>query len=295
MRFLYSLIVCSSMLCLSENLMAQEPFNVPMVDPPGSYKFIDYEHSTAGEIKYKSKQTSDIKNNVSSFTQASVGFLASGDLSSTITPSLNLNVIQYRLGIYTRYDTTDKANAKIDTARVYLPFAILSKISTKYDTTLLTTIDDITSFGGSPLTVRLMPNYSFRVGEENSITVGHISDMRALVYHDKILNQLITKFGYYASVGLKFGGLGEVRDEAGQTYLGSWSISALAYTFLTDHNSKMILFGDPNAPVNGFEFIFKFVASKSELTRFNIFASIQRENVGPNLPSPWIIKLNFGN
>jgi hypothetical protein len=280
-RFYYLTL---TLLLASSLLVGQEPFNIPMVDQP-KISVVDYTKSFYGQTV--EKDASQLENGVSTFSHATLGIFAnSQDVSNSLATNVSLSVIQYRLGIYsyTKEGTTD-------TVRIYLPFVILSK----YDSARITSLDDLTSFGGSPLTFRLMPSYSWTVGLDNTFTVGHVSDVRAFVYRDSANGDFHTDFSYYGSLGVKYTGRGEVRDESGQSYQGNWSLSLLAYATSLNNKIRDLMVKDPGKASVGLEGLFKFLASESKLTRFNIYASVKYDmNANPN-GSPWSFKFTIGS
>ena len=171
----------------------------------------------------------------------------------------------------------------------------LSKISAKYDSTRLTTFNDITSFDGAPFTIRLMPAVTWQAGLENTFSVGHVSDLRAFVYSEGAGDGLKTSFGYYCSLGLKYAGRGEVRDESGLSYQGTWSVSLLASAFFTNSTAKAVLLNNPDDLLGACELLFKFIASEAKFTRLNVYVSLQRQWARTKLSSPWMIKFTLGS
>jgi hypothetical protein len=280
----------------SSTVHAQEPFDVPCIDYP-KFTTIDF---TNNFIEVESNTNNSISNNIKPFSQQNLGLSATG---GTLIPNINVSIIQYRLGLFsylakndTRYrNSNDFKFREGDTIRFYLPLLLISKFNTNYDTANLATITDMTSFIGSPLTLRLMPSYTIRVGLENTFTIGHTSDLRTILYQDSISQSLKAGFGYYGTIGLKYAGRGEVRDETGTSYEGNWSISALLYTFITNQEVQDQLFDKQMNSASGIETIFKFKVAETKVTRFNIYASAQYQFNKPGNDNPFIFKIGIGN
>jgi hypothetical protein len=289
-----SLCLVALVLSGSEMLYGQEPFSIPTVDAP-KMKVIDYRTTFFGQQTEKAAPGGD-ESNLSTFSKGSLGILSNGDdFGGSITPNISLDIIQYRLGIYSYESRPAEAGRVAEITRVYLPLMLLSKFSVKYDSTRLTTFDDVTSYAGGPFTIRLMPAYSFPIGLDNTFSIGHISDLRAITYREQTGDKLKTQLGYYCSFGVKYAGRGEVRDESGQSYQGRWSISLLGSAFFTNSTTKAILLNNPNDVVGGLEIVFKFIVSETKLTKFNIYASLQRQLANTKLSSPWTFKFTLGN
>jgi hypothetical protein len=297
MKKISVLIITILFACIFTMTMhAQEPFDVPCIDYP-KFTTIDF---TNNFIEVESNTNNSISNNIRSFSQQSLGLSATG---GTLIPSINVNIIQYRLGLFSYLAKSDKIYKNSndikfregDTIRFYLPLLLISKFNTNYDTANLATITDMTSFIGSPLTMRFMPSYTCRVGLENTFTIGHSSDFRTILYQDSLSQKLKTGFGYYGTIGLKYAGRGEVRDETGTSYEGNWSISALLYTFITSQEVQKQLFENQNKAASGIETIFKFKVAETKVTRFNIYASAQYQFNENGTENPFIFKIGIGN
>lgn len=281
---------------ISLSLQAQEPFDVPCIDYP-KFTTIDF---TNNFIEVEASSNNNISNNIRSFSQQNLGLSANG---GALIPSINVNIIQYRLGLFSylaKHDKTYRNSSDIrfregDTIRFYLPLLLISKFNTNYDTANLASITDMTSFVGSPLTLRFMPSYTFRVGLENAFTIGHSSDLRTILYQDSLSQNLKAGFGYYGTIGLKYAGRGEVRDETGTNYEGNWSISALLYTFITNQTVQNQLFDTNDKSASGIETIFKFKVAETKVTRFNIYASAQYQFNKTEADNPFIFKIGIGN
>lgn len=287
---------------------AQEPFNVPCVDLPKyiiDEKPMDFttdfvSPDTSGNTRL-SRDISKVKDNIQPFSKQNIGMSLSGN---QILPNISINLVQYRLGLYSyqsgknkQFKNAPKLNYGIgDTIRVYLPLLLISKFNTSYDTSNLASVCDMTSFVGSPLTFRFMPSYSFRIGLENTLTIGHTSDLRTIVYNDSASAGLKTDFGYYGTFGIKYAGKGEVRDDnTGTTYAGNWSFSTLLYAFFTNKNIQNQLFEDQDKMISGVEAIFKFTVAETKITKFNLFASFQYQFNKPENLDPMIFKFGIGN
>lgn len=296
MKYSIKKSVCLFSLWFSVILVqAQEPFDIASVDY-SSAKIIDYENS----FGFEKKKTDELDSNqVDVFSRQSFSFLFNNSASSgegKTVPALNSSIIIYRLGLFTYKAKKAKAKRDLkqgDKVRVYLPLVILSKVDLDYDSSNVASISDATDFSGSPFTFRLMPSYDFKVGLENKLVVGGIVDFRGIITKDAVTKNTNSEYGIYYSFGLKYSGLGDVRDETGQSYVGKWSISALLYKFNGSQTAKKDLF-HTNDFSSGAEFIFKFKAIDTKMTRFNLFANAQYrfDNVGVD---SWIFKFGIGN
>ena len=276
------------------NCYGQEPFDIPTVDYP-TYKTVDFRTTFIG--LETEKKTKDIKNQPVALTQQNLNFNIDGNANSFL-PSANLNLIKYRLRVYTK--KAEKSNSKRgyntgDTIRYYLPLVLISNLSINYDSLNLTSLLDATGFVGSPFTFRLMPSYNFKIGLENTLTIGHISDLRTILIKDSINNDLKAEFGYYGVLGLKYSGKGEVRDESGLKHEGTWSVSCLTYLFSGSDYSKEYLFTENQDVLLGLEFIFKFKLIDTKITRFNLTASAKYQFEHPDDISPFVFKIGIGN
>ncbi|MEP7198011.1 MAG: hypothetical protein ABI851_15945 [Saprospiraceae bacterium] len=282
------------------DLICQEPFDVPCIDFPIIQK-IDYTSTFIGSIvDVQSSSISKPALNFQPFNQQNVGMTITNSL---LIPNININLIQYRLGLFSfkskkdrKYiNSEDFKYKKDDVIRIYLPLIIISKFNTNYDSTNIATVSDMTGFNGSPLTMRLMPSYTVPIGLENSITFGQTSDLRTIIYKDKISGKMKPDFGYYGSIGIKFAGRGEVRDEFGTSYEGNWSFSALLYAFIIDSRiQNQISQFNENIPM-GLESIFKFKLVETKITKFNLYGSAQYQFEHEENVSPFILKLGIGN
>lgn len=271
---------------------SQEPFDIPTIDY-ATYKTIDFRNTYIGSQTIKN--SSDIKNQPVVFTQQNLNFSIDGN-SDYFLPSANLNLIKYRLRVYTTTAKKTKKNYNVgDTIRFYIPLIILSNLSINYDSLNVTSLLDATGFVGSPFTFRIMPSYDIKIGLENTLTFGHISDLRTVLISDSITNSLKAEFGYYGALGIKYSGKGEVRDESGLKHEGNWSVSCLAYMFYGTDYSKDYLFKEDKNNLSGLEFIFKFKLIDTKLTRFNLSASAKYQFENINDISPFIFKIGIGN
>jgi hypothetical protein len=305
MKKLYILIfviIIKSFFCYS--LLAQEPFDVPTIDD-STFKTIDYSKGEGKPLDFSkafidSIPTSTIKgfrNNIKSFSKINFGITTT---DGSIVPNLNVNIVQYRLCLFSwiaskNSDSKTRYYKKGDTIRFYLPFLLISKFNTNYDSTNIATISDMTSFMGSPLTLRFMPSYVFNIGLENTLTIGHSSDLRTIFYKDSTSQVLKTDFGYYGTLGIKYSGRGNVRANDGQSFNGTWSMSGLIYIFKTNKNIQKQLFENQNNLSSGFEVIFKFKVLETQVTQFNIYASMQYQFNKPKNLNPYMFKINIGN
>ncbi len=276
---------------------AQEPFDVPTVDYPKT-KIIDYT-KTFGLVSTVNTSTISTTN-LAAFSNQNLSLLINSDNQKDVNnsfPSINLNLIQYRLGLFTFKAKKGRPSVNVvtgDTIRVFMPLILMSKFTLNYDSLNYASLNDATSFAGSPITFRIMPSHTFKVGLENTFTIGLVGDLRGIILNDSTNSNTDFEFGAYYSFGVKYSGKGDVRDETGQSFIGKWSLSGLLYGFSGSKTSNNELYGGQTG-LRGLELIFKFKVLDTKLTRFNLFANTQYQFDHLTDQSPWIFKFGIGN
>ena len=276
-------------------IQAQEPFDVATVDYPTT-RVIDYTSQFGFRTSSKMESTSTLDStDLQLFPEQSISMLFTNEPlanGQNFAPSANLSFIRYRLGIFSFKAKKDKKRYKKgEVVRIYLPLIMLTRFSLNYDSLNTVSANDATSFSGSPFTLRLMPSYTWQVGLENSFTFGSIVDFRGVYFEEE--DEFTTDFGMYYSLGIKYSGKGDVRDENGDVYKGNWSLSALLYGFSGSEQTQEELFADSEIE-SGLEFIFKFKLIDTKISRFNLFANA-RYDFETSKDSPWVFQFGIGN
>lgn len=292
MKILATLVITVFSITL---VSAQEPFDVPTVDY-SKLKIIDYTKSFGFSKAVESYTINS--NNVEVFANQNFSLLINSDNQKNVKnsfPAINVSVIKYRLGLFSYTSKKKGKNVNIgDTVRVFMPLILMSKFTLDYDSLNYASLNDATSFSGSPFTFRIMPSHTFKVGLENTFTIGFVGDLRGIILSDSTSNNTDFEFGVYYSLGAKYSGKGDVRDETGQSYVGKWSLSGLLYGFTGSGTTDKELYGGL-AERRGLEFVFKFKLLDTKLTRFNLLANAQYQFNSLTKESPWIFKFGIGN
>ena len=220
-------------------------------------------------------------------------------------PTVNGEIINYRLGIWTRKIYTEKKKAK-DCKDVYkksekqnsdkvrlneclkalegdprihnLPFSIISKVSGNYMDSAAGPTNDATSFFGAPLTFRISPAFDLMPGNfNNKLFFGINADIRLLIIGDEAKENIETGWGTYASAGFTYLGKGyafENNDEEPERHNGKWSFSAMLYWFKSGGTFNKAVFGNyEKKELTGLEMMLRFKASKKEDSKFNFILS----------------------
>jgi hypothetical protein len=291
-KILRSAFAVLILLCFHSLSSAQEPFSTPSIDNSSNRQTMDARGTL---LDISDTIMDEPAENFDLLDEANLQFTTDG--ATHFLPSISLNVIKYRLTLYSyNAKRTTKRHDEGSKVQVNLPLFFLSKLASSYgDSSGAARVSDVTSFAGSPLTIRAMPMYSWKVGLENSLTFGMVNDFRAIVLKDSTTGSTTFDFGYYGSIGLQYSGRGCVRDpETGIDTDGTWSLSALAYAFYSDPRIKYQLFKDHDKMIAGFEGIFK-IKMPGAASRFNIFASFQYHFNEPIGMKPYMFKVAFGN
>ena len=144
--------------------------------------------------------------------------LAFDGSSGQAVPSLSVTFVRYRLQLYEWRNKT----------RLFLPFAIINRVSGTYGSDGVATRADITSFAGAPATFRVSPNATISVGRSNSLTLGVVADARGVVRQVSGDGAAVQLSGYFA-LGLRYSGPGDVRTPDGLSYGGAYALSVVRY------------------------------------------------------------------
>ncbi|HYE54600.1 MAG TPA: hypothetical protein VD996_07140 [Chitinophagaceae bacterium] len=282
---------------------------------------INSEHFV-NEVKQHNKEQKDsLKLEYFDHLSANAVFIQN---SQKMFPTINGEVINYRLGIWTekRYisksqcadcDTLQNRIARricrenrrrcLDTTADelrthYLPFSIITKISSNYADSSAGPTHDATSFFGAPLTLRFSPAFDLTPHlEENKLFAGINTDLRLLTYTDTVANDLETAWGAYVSAGLSYLGKGYAyeTDEADR-HDGAFSFSAMLYWFKSGGQFNKELFGNyQKKTLTGVEIILRFKTSSKQSSRFNFIlgASNGFTRGAPNF-AKWQFQLGVG-
>lgn len=220
------------------------------------------------------------------------GGLVIGDDANTLFPTVNGDIITYRLGVWSNIRIKDdtkrghkpktgeidsllriaKDSSKLDTVRHYLPLSIISKVSGSNQNNT-GTVNDAVSFFGAPLTFRFSPVLYSHEFLENKIVFGMHHDLRILAIGDTNTNKITAGFGYYGAVGFTYFGNGTVSNEAEPKTVedGVWSFSSLFYYFKSGGKFNKAVFGnyEPTS-LTGIELLLRFKTTRSEANKFNL-------------------------
>ena len=215
--------------------------------------------------------------------------LVLGDDTKTLFPTINGEIINYRLSFYTDNNSV----------RHYIPISIISKVSgsNKNNTG---TLNDATSFFGSPFTFRTTTAFlDKQIGKENRIVVGMHNDLRIVTVGDTLTSKIETSFGYYGAFGFTYFGKGEVYNDLDPStkWDGAWSFSALLYLFSSGGTFNKAVFGNYDKKnLSGLELLLRFKTSNSEKSKFNLLVG---GNYGFTKGAPnfekWSFRLGVGN
>lgn len=135
---------------------------------------------------------------------------------------ISSNLIFYKLYIY--------GNSSKD-VRWHLPFFLISRLSSKYDSSNVSSSSDALDYEGSPVTVRFMPSGYFDVGDENTLYYGLVADYRGL---NVVTSPGVYEYehGFYLAGGFTYGGNGSAsRLGSGEVETGVWTFSLMLEAF----------------------------------------------------------------
>jgi len=226
----------------------------------------------------------------------STGIVISDDVNK-LFPTIVGNVVNYRLRLWSR--VLKKGPDKNDTAIVYLPLSIISKISGATGNSS-GTLNDAASFFGAPFTLRFSPNFvDVDVDNKNGrFVVGMHHDLRVLAIADTATNKAEAGFGYYGALGFTYFNTGQVFNEEAKDWIeGKWSFSALLYFFKSGGKFNKAVFGDyKNRTLSGIECMLRFRTNSDANKKFNFFFGT---NYGFSKDVPnkgkWDFRMGIGN
>ncbi len=267
---------------------AQEPFSVACYDAAGKIRinFSTFRIGDTVTAETNADSLAEARRNISALSSTNIGaVLAPTANSLSFTPTISSNLIRYRLGIFT----------SADGSHYYLPLFLISKLASNYDSSNHTSSVDATNYEGSPLTVRLMPSWKFQVGRDNALFVGAIADFRAVIFRDSTSEITNIGTGFYGAVGVRYGGLGDVRTGDGTTVQGDWSLSLLAYTAVASGNLQRMITADTARNLYGLEGLLQFRVNQGGPSQFNFFLSALLRGNRHDVDRPWVFRFGFGS
>ena len=207
-------------------------------------------------------------------------------------PTLNGEIVNYRFGIWTEKKVTKEGTGNTKEERMaasdveteprvhYLPFSIITKISSNYLDSSAGPINDATSFFGAPLTFRLSPAFDLLPNNtENKLFMGANADLRLLAFGNDAENTIDVGWGAYISGGITYMGRGHAytineENKEETRYEGKWSFSAILYWFKSGGKFNKAIFDNfEKKSLSGIEMMLKFKASKKEDSKFNVLVS----------------------
>jgi hypothetical protein len=196
---------------------------------------------------------------------------------------LSTNIVYYKLYFYT--------DAKADKS-YHLPLFLISRLSSKYDSSNVSTATDALDYDGSPVSIRLMPSWSKKVGDENQLYYGFIIDYRGLNLTDEFGKSKYRQ-GFYSAVGLTYGGRGSgQRVGTGEVTPGIWTFSLMLQCFLTDSDVIKEMYKSDEKYILSAQALFNFFAGKDN--PLNIRAGAQYYFSDPLNAQKFSIKLGLG-
>lgn len=216
------------------------------------------------------------------FSSSSSGIDLGADIA---VPRVKIGFVYYKLGIYTSKEKTkektdsdgNKGIKVIPSKTFFLPLFFFSRITTDYDTlTSAPSIDGI-DFDGAPITLRLMPSFNVKIGQENSLYTGLIMDYRGLNVVDE--NGSRFEHGMYLATGFRYTGQGMAYTSmADDEIKGKWSLSVIGSTFISKCETIDYLFDvDENqANVTSVQVFLSFKVLDKKNAHVNLNASFQR-------------------
>ena len=252
----------------------------------------DKDNATTKTAKdfYNSK-VRELEESASVLDQFSGGINIPTEEMENLFPTINGDIITYRLRMWTTRDKNDEQ------VRHYLPLSIISKVSGSQKNNT-GTVNDAVSFFGAPLTFRLTPTLIDVPWGDTRFVFGMHHDLRLITIGDTLTDKLQAGFGYYGALGLSFFGEGDVMTTGDPTkYEGTWSFSALLYHFSSGGKFDKAIFGNYEAKnLNGFEFLLRFKTSSKEKSKFNLLlgANYGLTKNAPN-HNKWDFRIGVGN
>jgi len=268
--------------CCIINSFAQVPFSTfrkPVLD---SHESDQRTYGLSAENKRKriyqlKLQELDTISNADYFNHVSANIVVLQN-AKKMFPTINGEVINYRLGLWTekKYSDTDLNKLYPEPRIHYLPFSIISKISGNYFDSAAGTTNDASSFLGAPLTFRLSPCIDLTPKLiYNKLFFGVNADLRLLIIGDTEKDKLESSWGSYFSAGFTYMGTGyafkeDTDKENKKRYNGKWSISTMIYGFKGGGSFNKAVFGeDQKKTLTGIEILLRFKTNKKEDSKFN--------------------------
>ena len=280
------------LLSFNINSYAQVPFTTSMkekykyfikADPSGEYGMNFLRGATLAEdstgdntkaIKLDTTGAVFFKNNA--ITQDFIGDQGVARVST--------NLIFYKLYVY---------SSKEDNKRYALPFFLISRLSSKYDSSNFSTAADALDYEGSPVTLRFMPSGKKNIGDANTLYYGLIADYRGLnVVTDA--GDYSYEHGFYCAAGFTYGGNGTATNlGSGETQTGIWTFSLMIESFWTKPKVMKELYDTDEDYATSIQGLFNFFISKDN--PLNIKAGFQYYLTDPANAENFAIKLSLGS
>jgi hypothetical protein len=195
---------------------------------------------------------------------------------------LSTSIIYYKLYFYTN---------NLKNKKLFFPLFLLSRLSTRYDTTNVASSTDALDHDGGPISIRLMPSWKLKVGDENTLYYGFILDYRGLNVTQNS-GQSAYKQGFYSAVGLTYGGKGSGQRIGGEINPGIWTLSLMLQCFYTDSDVIRELYKSKDSYVLAGQALFNFFAGKNN--PLNIKAGAQYFFSDPLNAQKFSLKLGIG-
>jgi hypothetical protein len=208
------------------------------------------------------------------FDHVSANIVAMGDFQK-VFPTINGEVIHYKLGLW----STRKKGTNSVTMH-YLPFSLITKISSNYMDAAAGPLNDATSFSGAPLTFRFAPAFDLTPSlKYNKLFAGFNGDLRLLAIGDTVNNSIDAAWGVYTSFGLTYMGDAYAYGDNGDTddserHYGKWSFSTMVFWAKSGGKFNTAVFGNfQPRQLSGVEMMLRFKASNKNDSGFNFFIS----------------------
>lgn len=208
------------------------------------------------------------------FDHVNANIVTMGDFQK-VFPTINGEVIHYKLGLWsTRKRGTDSLTMR------YLPFSLITKISSNYMDAAAGPLNDATSFSGAPLTFRFAPAFDLTPSHQyTKLFAGFNGDLRMLAIGDTVNNTIDAAWGVYTSFGLTFMGdayayEGSDGTDNSERHYGKWSFSTMVFWAKSGGKFNTAVFGNfQPKQLSGLEMILRFKASNKNDSGFNFFIS----------------------
>ncbi|TDX11226.1 hypothetical protein [Flavobacterium sp. S87F.05.LMB.W.Kidney.N] len=250
--------------------LAQEPNFVEKVEE--KYKKFDMEGYVAAN---KSTDATTLKTNgiLSTDTKESkdVDFFKNNSLALSLINkganrlSVNSQVISYKIKVFTPVDKN--TNYKYN-----IPFMLISKLSTSYDSISGASAIDVLDYEAAPITMRIMPSFKISNNEhyQEKMLFGFYADARGLnIFHPKTNDYSIEIVGS-GGVGFTFQGDGEAGfySSNGEYEPGKWLFSMILQGAVGQKEIIQSLFNTDKDYVTSFQSYFAFKIAENN--KFNL-------------------------